>query len=89
MPAPPKKFEVFQRLPLPRAPLGIQPSSTSKNVPRDSLEFDTPEETLAEVAKTVAVDPSISVRRTRDDHVFHRDQLASIIQKMRPDLLEQ
>jgi hypothetical protein len=83
-----KKFEVFRRSPLPREPLGTGSSSAGKNIVREAVGFDTAEQTVAEVAKIVAIDPSVAVRRTTDDRVFHRDELAVIVKRNLPDLLE-
>ncbi|MFI5020690.1 MAG: hypothetical protein ACHQRJ_03415 [Alphaproteobacteria bacterium] len=83
-----KRFEVFHRLPLPREALGSVPSFPGENVVREVVGCDTAEQTVAEVAKTVAIDPSLAVRRTTDDRVFHRDTLAVIVERNLPDWLE-
>lgn len=84
-----KKFEVFNRLPLPSGPLGDHPPLRHPNVPRVGVDCDTAEQVVAEVAKTVFTDPSIAVLRTSDGRVFHRDVLAAIVQrKLPPEWLE-
>lgn len=83
-----KKFEVFHRLPLPREPFGTKLSSGGENVVREAVGFVTAEQTMAEVAKTVAIDPSIAVRRTTDHRLFHRDTLVVIVKRNLPDWLE-
>lgn len=83
-----KKFEVFHRLPLPAAPIAAGSAFASENIVRAPVYFDTPQETLAEVAKVIATDPSIAVRRTTDDRVFHRDELAAMIDRKSSRRLE-
>lgn len=84
-----RKFEVLHKLPLPREPLGPEPPSAGENVAREVVGFDTAEQTLAEVAKSVAIDPSIAVLRTTDGHLFDRDTLAFIVERNSPERLEQ
>jgi hypothetical protein len=83
-----KKFEVFRRIPLQRAPVGTEPSLIGQNVMHRSIEFCSAVETLAEVAKTVAVDPSIAVRRLSDGRLFYRDVLAVAVERNSPEWLE-
>jgi hypothetical protein len=80
---------VFYRLPLPLEPTGSQPPSGGGNRVRlGGVDCATAEQMIDALKKEDLTDPSIAVLRTTDNRVFHRDELAVIVQRNLPDRLE-